>query len=199
MVFILLVTSGCNTESCNKKADAFAPGQPIGQGTDLDKIFSKRGSYLVSSCYLVPVEEIASLLGINGNEITIKDSSPRDPKPSHNSCFFKFEDSRVVSAGILLQVMHNPLAEEYPTWAAQMITSKRDIGEMSLEGAPDKFLKFEGFGDDGSYSLVASRYFWRLGDKVVFSIAFNTAHTPEQQYVLAQELAKKMTINYLKI
>ena len=59
------------------------------------------------------------------------------------------------------------------------------------------FKTLEGLGDDGAYSTEAGKYFWRLGDQVVFSIAFNTTHTPEQQYRIARNLGALLTQNYV--
>ncbi len=197
-VLVFLFAIGCNTEGCGTKSYNQRTGAPIGKGADLKPLVKKRGSLLVSTCYLIDVQEIAELLGIEANVIQIKDSTPRNNNPSHASCFFRFEDPRVVSAGILLQIMKSPEeGEEYAAFAEKMIESKIVLGEQSIDGPPEKFQPLAGFGEGGAYSMAAGRYFWNVGNQLVFSIAFNTAHTPQQQFDIAQQLATKMTLNYL--
>ena len=188
---------GCNEASGSQGTTAVTQGGTVGKGLDIDAIAQKRGSLLVPACIVVPLTKISSLVGVSADAIDIADSSPKDANPSHSSCFFKWEDFDVVSAGILLQVRINPLGEdEYPDYIKMFIDSKRDMGERTIEGEVDKFITFEGFGDDGAYSYSSGKYFWQLGNKVLMSIAFNTSHTPEEQYKIATGLATEMVNNY---
>lgn len=199
LALILVLSFSCKKtpEELHKSFVPPAPGEIIGKGLDMDAIIAKRGSVLPEACSIIPAQFIAEVLGVPESGLTIKDSSPRDETASHNSCFFKWEDPNFVNAGILLQGYINPVSDEYPDFIVEFIDSKRELGENTLEGVQDLFKTFEGFGDDGAYSTVSGRYCWRLGNKVVLSISFNTAHTPKEQYRIATILAKAFTENYI--
>jgi len=203
----LTALMSCNGSGCNNSGDSAtrgtiastAPGQPIGQGLDIAGLVQKRGKIIVPACIIVPLDRIASVVGVSPDDIEIRDSSPNDVNPSHSSCFFKWEDSAVVSAGILLQVRKNPLKEEeYPDYIQMFIDSKRNVGEQDTDGGKYLFDTFPGFGDDGVYSHTSGKYFWQMGNKVLMSIAFNTSHTDEQQYQIASTLATDMINNYVQ-
>jgi len=93
----------------------------------------------------------------------------------------------------------NPLGNDYPDYVSQMISSKRVLGEQAVEGQAVLYKKFDGFGDDGSYSTEGGKYFWRIGEEMVFQIAFNTTHDPNEQYNAARKIAKAMTENYINL
>ena len=101
------------------------------------------------------------------------------------------------NAGMFIQMIRNPFPDEYPDYISKYVASYRTEGEQGVEMDPIYFKKFEGFGDDGSYSTEAGKYYWRLGEAVSFLIAFNTTHTPEEQYRIATTVAKEMTLNYI--
>jgi hypothetical protein len=116
----------------------------------------------------------------------------------HREIYDKWSDNEVPNAGIFLQMLRNPLVEEeYATYISLMIESKRTQGEQTVEGESTVFRKFEGFGDDGAYSTEGGKYFWRLGEDIVFQIAFNAAFGPEEQYKIARTIAKEMTERYI--
>ena len=171
---------------------------PVGKDLDIDAIIAQRGSLIPSVRVLVPIENIATELGKSVQEIIVKDSSPQGPKATHSSCFFKWSDFEVNNAGILLQVMMNPLGDEYPDYVEKFISSKKSLGEQDTDGEKVLFQTLQGLGDDGAYSYEAGKYFWRLGDKVIMSIAFNSAHSPEDQYRIATSIGKQMVDNYVK-
>ncbi|MFT4567404.1 MAG: hypothetical protein ACI9FN_002370 [Saprospiraceae bacterium] len=172
--------------------------QPIGKGLNIDAIASQRGGLLTSARTIVPIEYIAAELGKTVQDIVVKDSSPGGPGATHSSCFFKWSDFEVNNAGLLIQIMINPLGDEYPEYVEKFISSKKSLGEQDTEGEKILFQTLQGIGDDGAYSYEAGKYFWRLGDKVIMSIAFNSAHSEEGQYRIATSLAKQMINNYVK-
>lgn len=197
----------CNGDGCGSSgastvssvATSAGGGAHIGKGVDVGAIAAKRGSLLVPACLIVPLDRVAKLVGVSSEAIDIRDSSPKDANASHSSCFFKWDDDRVVSAGILLQILKNPLGdEEYPDYVQMFIDSKRNSGEANIDGDKDIFKYFPGFGDDAVYSYVAGKYFWQMDNKVIMSIAFNTAHTEQEQFSIATALATDMINNYVK-
>ena len=173
------------------------PTEHIGDGVDIDELIQRKGRVLDQACNLVPLQRIADALGVTPQEILLTDSTPRDANPTQSSCFFKWTDYTLPNAGIFLQMIRNPYPDEYPDYLIQFVGSRKVNGEQNTEGLVDQFKGLEGFGDDGAYSISGGKYFWRLGDKVVFHIAFNTSHTPDQQYLIATTIAKHMTENYI--
>lgn len=213
VLFITSCTGGCNNGGevssdpatvivkGNAEHENFQPSSTtgsIGQGLDVDALLAKRRSMLGNACSIVPQKVVADALGLTPQDLILRNSTPRDDNPTHTSCFFKWEDYDLPNAGILLQLMRNPTPEDFEEYVPVFIESFRLRGEQGVGEEPIVYRKFEGFGDDGSYSTEGGKYFWRLGDKIIFGIAFNTTHAPEEQYQIATTLAKVMTENYIK-
>lgn len=196
-LIFLLILACKKTDQSPKDFVPPQPGELIGHNVDIDAIISRRGKALPEACSIIPIQLISDVLDIPVNQITIKDSSPRDIGATHNSCFFKWEDPSFPNSGILIQGLINPVPNEFPDYVVRFIDSKRTLGENTMAGTTEVFKKLEGFGDDGCYSVAVGSYFWRLGDKVILSIAFNSSHNPEQQYTMAMILAKALTENYI--
>jgi hypothetical protein len=196
-LLLVLFIIGCQGKGCNE--DPFTKVyKPVGKGVDMDAVLAKRGGRLLpNSCSVVPLADIAEALELKPNQIEVSDSSPRDANPTHSSCFFKWDDFELSNAGILFQALRNPVGDEFPNYVEVFINSKKTTGEQGIDEKPMIFKTMEGLGDDGAYSTEAGKYFWRLGDQVVFSIAFNTTHTPEQQYRIARNLGALLTQNYV--
>ena len=175
-----------------------APSGPIGENLNIAEIVEKRGGKLLpDACSIVPTGEIASILGLDESEIVLRNSTPRDENPTHSSCFFKWNEPGFPNSGILIQALRNPNEIEYPNYVVQWVESTKTLGEQGMEGQPVYFKDFPGFGDDGSYSIEAGKFYWRLGDQIYFMIAFNAPFNAEQQYQMAEKLAYKVTKNYI--
>lgn len=203
----MIACISCNSSSKNAPANAiithdqFVPPQPemyVGHGVNIDEVIKRKGRILDNACTIVPQKTIADALGLTPQDLILRNSTPRDNNPTHSSCFFKWEDYDLPNAGIMLQMMRNPNEEEFPNWVYRFIESYRNSGERGMDEQPVYYKKLEGFGDDGAYSTEGGKYFWRIGDKVIFGIAFNTTHGPVEQFNIAASLAKVMTENYLK-
>ncbi len=198
---VLLLLTGylsCQDQGCNAVSGGAESFVPVGQGVDIDAVVQQRGGVLLpNTCGIVAHEDIAEALELTVQDLEITDSSPRDNNPTHRSCFFKWSDMELSNAGILFQAMRNPVGDEYPNYVELFIESKLTTGERGMEGDAVVFEPLEGLGDAGAYSASEGKYFWRLRDKVIFSIAFNTTHTPEQQYRIARRLGYLITKNYI--
>lgn len=200
-IILIIGLSACDGTKPTTIVKPFVPptvDNPVGKGIDVDAIIAQRGSLIPSARTLVPIENIASELGKTVADIVVKDSSPQGLKATHSSCFFKWSDFEVNNAGILLQIMKNPLGDEYPEYVEKFISSKKALGEQDTEGNKVIFSTLQGLGDDGAYSYEAGKYFWRLGDKIIMSVAFNSSHSPEDQYRIAMAIGQQMTNNYVK-
>lgn len=200
---------GCNESDSSTQVSAevqhadFKPAVPkedIGKDVDLsEKISSNKGKFFKRhACSLVSALAVGEALGRAKEEIVLRNATPRDADPAQTACFYKWTDHDLPNAGLFIQLLRNPLGDEYPNYISLMIQSKLDKGEQTIDGEPILFKQFRGFGDDGAYSTEGGKYFWRIGEDVVFHIAFNTLHGPKEQYDIATKLAKTLTQNFLK-
>lgn len=172
------------------------PPTPIGQNVDLVALAARKGGRLDQACTLITDVEMALALGKTKEEIVLNNALSEDD-PYHTACFYKWEDPELFNAGMFIQLMSNPYDDELPTFVSQFIEQKRSNGERDVDGIATVFKQLSGWGDDGSYDVETAKYFWRLGEEVAFSIAFNTTHTQEEQYQIATHLATMLTDNYL--
>jgi hypothetical protein len=196
---ICLLIISCNDNGCSIRKSAFEEKfTPVGVNVNMTEVLAKRnGLLLPNSCNIVSLTDIADALNVQESMLEVTDSSPRGSNATHSSCFFKWPDDEIGNAGILFQAMRNPMEDEIPNYIELFIESKRTSGEQGVGEAPDIFKTLEGLGDDGAYSTEAGKYFWRLGDQIIFSIAFNSPHSPEEQFRIARKLGVLMTQNYI--
>ena len=171
---------------------------PVGVGLDMDALLEQRGGVVVAeACTLVDIEDIAEALDLEPNEIEVTDSSYPGKNRKASSCFFKWDDFDLPNSGILIQTQRNTFADDYPNYFVGVIESKKTSGENGLAPETIFFDDFPDIGDDGAYSYKAGSCVWRLGDKVMLTISFNTTFSEERQYKVARKLAAKMTENYI--
>ena len=174
------------------------PKGPVGVGLDMDTVLEQRGGEIVAeACTIVAIEDIAEALGLEPNEIEVTDSSYPGKDRKASSCFFKWNDFDLPNSGILLQFQRNTFADEYPDYFVGVIESKKTSGESGLDPETIFYDDFPDIGDDGAYSYKAGSAVWRLGNKVMLSIAFNTTFSEKEQYKIARKIAVKMTENYI--
>ena len=203
---ILSCNGGCNSggsiDYSNVTHENFVPPKPketYGQNVNIDELVASRGGRIIQyACSLVSTNVVAEALGMNNDQIKQSNATPAAENPVQSACFYKWEDFDLPNSGIFIQIIRNPLGDEYPDYISKYVESYRLQGEQGVDEQPVFFKKFEGFGDDGSYSTEAGKYFWRLGEKVSFLVAFNTTHNPAKQYEIATAVAKELTLNYLK-
>ncbi len=175
-----------------------SPKGPVGVGLDMDAVLEQRGGEVVAeACAIVDIEDIAEALGVEPNEIEVTDSSYPGKNRKASSCFFKWNDFDLPNSGILLQFQRNTFADEYPDYFVGVIESKKTSGESGLGPEAIFFDDFPDIGDDGAYSYKAGSCVWRLGNKVMLSISFNTTFSEHEQYKVARKIAAKMTENYI--
>ena len=157
VIGLMAMFMACSGNGCGG-AGSTRPIKSIGQGLDVKEIVKQRGEILPNACYLVPLSEIAQAVGVAEEAIYLTDSSDNTVEKKHSSCFFKWDDD-IRGAGVFIQAMRNTVALEYPNFMSKFIESKRIHGEQTVEGTKDFYRPFEGFGDDGSYSYGAGKYF----------------------------------------
>lgn len=154
------------------------------------------GLTVPSSCNLVTIEWLKANLGLQDKTINIKDAT--DPtKKDYTSCFFKWENSASEpDAGILIQVMTNPVYDEFPEWVTKMISAKITDGEnVNGDSVPIRYKKFD-VGLEGAYSYEMKRFYWRTDDRYLFMMAFNLLDDESTLVAKAEKIAKEVNNNF---
>ena len=149
-----------------------------------------------SSCSFLTVEWLKANLNLQDKEVTIKDAS--DPaKKDYTSCFFKWVNSNEEpDAGILIQIMINPVYDEFPMWVTKFITAKLTDGESTVDGQPAvKYKKFTA-GLEGAYSYDMKRFYWRNDDKFLFMLAFNINDDESTLVAKAEKIVAEINKNF---
>lgn len=142
-------------------------------------------------CELLSVNELTRIFDISKDAVSIKDAT--NPSAGHTaSCFFRWDAGAFDNQGILIQVMKNPVPDDFPMWASSYVESKITNGEQTFvsESVNYKYKRFDGFGDAGSYSSELGKYIWRTGEDYVFMVAFKVDNIDSvQQMEYARALA----------
>ena len=140
------------------------------------------------ACSLLTTQEIATALGVDANSISVKDGSNLKSL-NVRSCFFRWEHDGIPNSGVLIQAQSNPLPDDFPTWSTTYIKSKMESGEKSMDGETFLYKPFNGGGVEGAYNHSQSKYFWRLDDKLIYTITFNVPSDEQTQLAWAEKIA----------
>lgn len=141
------------------------------------------------ACSLITIEEIASVIGIDASTISVKDGSNLRAL-NVRSCFFRWEHNGAPNSGVLVQAQSNPLPEEFPDWGTTYIKAKIESGDKTLDGATFLYKPFDGGGVEGAYNHEMKKYFWRIGDDIIYTLTFNLGADEPTQKAWAEKLAK---------
>lgn len=152
---------------------------------------------LPSACTLIRDSDIAKIINVNANEITLKDGSGSFSQHSQ-SCFFRWTHNGVPNSGILIQVQDNPLPDEFPEWASYYVAAKINQGEQKPDGSGSFRYKRQanGLGQAAAYSNELSRYIWRINNEYVFMVAFNLPGGEAQKIKWAEDIGKVVMNNF---
>ena len=168
-------TSAAEKESLKKKEAAYV--EPATYNKDVP-----------DACTLLTTQEIASVIGIDASAISVKDGSNLRSL-TVRSCFFRWEHNGAPNSGVLIQAQSNPLPDDFPTWSTTFIKSKIESGEKSMDGETFLYKPFDGGGVEGAYNHSQAKYFWRMDDKLIYTITFNLAEDEATQLAWAQKIA----------
>lgn len=151
---------------------------------------------LPNACDLITPDEVKSVLGVT--EVNIKSTgNPGDVKASN--CFFKWEDPATPHAGMLLQVMTNPLYDDNPEYISYLVESKLTEGE-SVQGSRKNLLFKETMVGKVKvvYAIENGRVYWNVGDNYLFMLTFNiTGLQTERMLDIARKLIPSVNKNLL--
>jgi len=205
--FILLFSAcQCNPEESTNKANVTksengdaTSAVNLMEGIDINMLLAKKNELLPNMCELVDLSEIAQILGLTEEQITIKNSTPGGANPNQRTCFFKWNDPNFPNTGILMQALRNPMEVEFPEYIEVYMQSKRNNGENKLgDDFVHQFKNLAGMADEGIYNADLGKYYWRFSDKVILHLAFNTIHEQEEQFDIAMKLGTRMVQNFLE-
>ena len=140
------------------------------------------------ACTLVTTAQIAEIIGVDAGAISVKDGSNLRSR-TVRSCFFRWEHNGAPNSGVLIQAQSNPVPEEFPNWATTMIKAKIESGEKSLDNEVFLYKPFNGGGIEGAYNHEMNKYFWRVDDKLIYTITFNLFEDEPTQLQWAEKLA----------
>jgi len=151
---------------------------------------------LPSTCTLISPDNLAKIVDIDPQLISIKDGSGRT-NPHSQSCFFRWDHRGVPNSGIMIQVQDNPIPDEFPEWAKYYIQAKINKGEQMPDGsAAYRYKPMDGLGDAGAYSFELNRYIWRIGSEYIFMVAFNLRSTEEMELKWAKAIGNEVMRNF---
>ncbi|HPQ21879.1 MAG TPA: hypothetical protein PK147_08510 [Saprospiraceae bacterium] len=159
-----------------------------------------QGLFVPDACSLLNTSWLAGVLGVNESQIQVKDGSDSH-MPNAKACFFKYDDEDLGNAGILLQVMTNPVHDEFPEWVSQFVNAKITDGEQDYTTTNElyKYKPWKALGDGGAYSSELSKYHWRLGNNYLFLLAFNLDKSEDDKLAMAQKIGNKVLENFNEV
>lgn len=200
-LFLSIIGCDCNSGTAEPKsksnyssADVNIKSKAYDIVYKYDPVTYKFPFELPEACQLIETSMISQLFDVDVEAINVKDGNP-DAK-EYRSCFFKWDDINYPNTGVLIQILRNPVPEEYPEYLTYTVANKRSLGENIVgASAPVLAEKFPGFGDDGSYSYEIGKYYWRVKDDVAFMLAFNMDISKEDQMRAARTLAERVMEN----
>jgi hypothetical protein len=140
-----------------------------------------------SACEMIGEAEIQKILNIAGASVNIKEAD--DPgNMTTRSCFFKWDDPATPNAGILIQILTNPVYSEYPEYISKFVSSKLTDGETMMgSDKPSIFKKFKSGNTIGAYSFEQGKAYWNLNNDYLFMLAFNVSTLSEDKMLQAAE------------
>ncbi len=165
--FLLLVAYSCKNENAqvDYKADTSAPVDPA-------------NLTVPSSCALITEAQVEEILKTKSGVSLKEANNPQDNKTK--ACFFKWEDDATPNVGILIQLMTNPVYEEYPEYVQNFISNKLSHGEMEMgSNQPVAYHEFNAGGKRGAYSFQQARFYWAYNNNYLFMLAFNISTMSE--------------------
>ncbi len=196
LIFALLILGSlsCKNDDKGKNATNIDPNTVPG-AAPVDPNTIK----IPSACSMITEAEVQKILGTSA-PVTLKEA-PDPHNDKAKSCFFKWDDINTPNAGILVQVLANPVFDEYPEYIATFVSNKLKDGEMMMgQDTPIKYSEFDADGRPGAYSFQQGRFYWTANNNILFMLAFNVSTLSERNMKnAAEEIAEIVNENYAKV
>lgn len=189
-LFVIFLIA-CKNDSSSNKLEAIDPTAVNGKAPVDPKTLT-----VPNAVDMITVAEVQDILDTNSPVNAKESNDPTNDKSK--SCFFKWDDPNTPNAGILIQVMANPVFEDYPQYISTFVSSKLKEGEMVIgQDAPITYKEFDANGKPGAYSFQQARFYWAGDNDYLFMLAFNVSTLSESKMVKAAEkIAKIVNKNF---
>ena len=126
-------------------------------------------------------------------ELKPQSVSVRSPKDAGTmlvkNTFYKWEDISNPNAGMFVQLMTNPVYDEFEDYNSLVVDSKLTKGEEApglSKATPFKSLKIGKL--TVAYSVETSRIYWNVGNNYVLMLAFNILNFDEAKLVKSAQI-----------
>jgi len=182
-ILLLIATFGCKNDSSN---DSVSPADMTMKPV-MVQAKDPKDLTIPSACEMIGEPEIQKILNISGIYVDIKEAD--DPgNLTTKSCFFKWNDPNTPNAGILIQILTNPVYDEYPEYISKFVSSKLTDGETLMgNDNPSRFKKFKSGNTVGAYSFEQGKFYWNHNNDYLFMLAFNVSTLTNDQMVKSAE------------
>lgn len=141
----------------------------------------------------VPATLLSNSLVEQVLELKPQSVSVRSPKDAGTmlvkNTFYKWDDVANPNAGMFVQLMTNPVYDEFEDYNSMVIDSKLTKGEEApglSKATPFKSLKIGKV--IVAYSVETSRIYWNIGNNYVFMMAFNFLNFDEAKLVRSAQI-----------
>jgi len=127
--------------------------------------------------------ELEMILGLPSQSVSVK--SPKDAGGMQvKNTFYKWNDPNNPNTGIFIQLMTNPVFDDYYEYNSIIVSSKLEKGE-SAPGMSQPFtFKEKNIGKvKVAYSVEGSRVYWNIGNNYIVSLSFNMLGLNEPQLI----------------
>ncbi|MBK9253956.1 MAG: hypothetical protein IPM42_00560 [Saprospiraceae bacterium] len=194
-IFLFLLIStffACKNDSTNKESES---GDTSGENYS-NKATNPADLKIPGACEMLTEEWIKTTLGLTLSDVTQKEADDPENKNAR-SCFFRWEDPSTPNAGIMIQIMTNPVYDEFDQWVSYFVNAKLSEGEVLLgSDEAHKYKKFDAGNLRGAYSYELKRFYWHLGNDYLYMLAFNL-EIPESKMVAdAKKIAIEVNKNF---
>lgn len=148
------------------------------------------------ACDMLSQEWIKETLGLTLTDVTLKEADDPSNKNAR-SCFFRWEDPGTPNAGIFIQIMTNPVFDEYDGWISSFVTAKLKEGETALGNEEAfKYKTYDAGKYKGAYSYDLKRFYWNIGNNYLFMLAFNLDIPESMMLNYAEKISAKVNENF---
>lgn len=141
----------------------------------------------------VPATLLSNSLVEQVLELKPQSVSVRSPKDAGTvlvkNTFYKWEDIANPNAGMFVQLMTNPVYDEFEDYNSMVVDSKLTRGEEApglSKATPFKPLKIGKL--TVAYSVETSRVYWNIGNNYVFMLAFNILDFDETKLIKCAQI-----------
>jgi len=151
---------------------------------------------LVNPCSLISKEQLADILGVSAENISIK-TLPASGTYSR-SCFLRWENVENGSQRSMFFVLQtDPLPGDFEDWAHSFLDAKKTSGDIKYpdSGKPYKYISIDGFDKEVAYNDDLKKVFWKIDKDYVGAIFFNAGLTSHNRKLYASEIAKIISKN----